>query len=358
MSQSLFRRRPIQLLLIAALLFVLSSAVPPAVIALLRPLDVGQSLTFSTRPNETMSLLAPIDGSQGIPAANRDRPECQGSTPLPASYACYVLTVPSRQVTALTTSESDTADAVQADAVIQVRFGEDVLTEMHDSVLLDARSTFPVGTPVSQMSISVPDLASGMASEPFVREGLQYFFPFPTARQSYPWFDMTAQEPLLLDYVGETEHHGVETFEFHHRLDDRHMDRTSSRAISMPAEVNGLLDHLADSAVGIPSYAVDRRVWVEPETGTIIDIRAEYHLFFAAGEEETTHRSFAPDPAYTIYHTVSEWDDATIAQQSAEASSVLTTLRSLQILAVLGKALALLAALWAVVLLLRERRSR
>ena len=362
MSQSLFRhlwrRRSIQLLLVAALLFVIGSAVPPVLISLMRPLAVGQSLTFTTLPNDTVSLMAPVDGSQGIPQPNRDRPECAGGGMPEVPYSCFVVTLPSHQTTALTTSEAADDSEVTVDAVMQVLFGETVATEMHDIVVLDARSTYPVSDPVSQMSISVPNLASGMATDYFVREGLQYFFPFPSSRQSYPWFDMTAQEALLLDYVRETERHGMETYEFHHRFPDLAMDRNSAHAITFSADVNATLDEMAAADFGIPRYAVDRRVWVEPESGTIVDSRTEIHLFFADDSAESTTRAFTPSPDYTIYHTVAEWDAATIAQQTEEAAAVLSTLRALQVFAVVLKTAALIAVLAGVVLLLRERRGR
>lgn len=364
MSQSLFRhlwrRRSIQLLLVAALLFVIGSAVPPALIGLMRPLAVGQSLTFTTVPTDTVSLLAPVDGSRGIPQPNRDRPECAGGGMPEVPYSCFVVTLPSHQHTALTTSEAgqDGEDGeVTVDAVRQVLFGETVATEIHDSVVLDARSTYPVSDPVSRMSISVPDLAGSTDLDPFVREGLQYFFPFPSSRQSYPWFDATTQEALLLDYVRETERHGVETYEFHHRFTDLAMDRNFAHAISLTAEVDTPLDGRAAADSTIPRYAVDRRVWVEPESGTIVDNRTEIHLFFADDSTESTTRAFTPSPDYTLYHTVAEWDAATIAQQKEEATAVSSTLRTLQVFAVALKAAALVAVLAGVVLLLRERRG-
>ncbi|MDO5512359.1 porin PorA family protein [Corynebacterium sp.] len=354
MTQSMFRRRPIQLLLLGALLFIVASAVPPAVISQLRPLSPGQSLSFSTKPAAGISIVAHIDGSQGLPTDNRDRPDCLSDTP---GYSCFVASADIRMVSAQTTSEGDDDGEVWADSVLQVLVDEDVVAELNDSLLLDARSTFPVADAVSRMSISVPALASGMSSDPFIREGLQYFFPFSTSRQSYPYFDSTTQYPLLLDYVRETKHHGVETYEFHHRFTNLSLDRESERAINFPVELNSHLDVLASSGVGVPRYAVDRTLWVEPESGTIIDIHENLHLFFAADEPQSTDRSFQPSPDYTIFHTISQWDDETIAQQTATAEDVLSTLRTLQVVAVVLKTLALLAVLGGVVLLFREHRS-
>lgn len=128
MSQSLFRhlwrRRSIQLLLVAALLFVIGSAVPPALISLMRPLAVGQSLTFTTLPNDTVSLMAPVDGSQGIPQPNRDRPECAGGGMPEVPYSCFVVTLPSHQTTALTTSEAADDSEVTVDASCRCSSGK------------------------------------------------------------------------------------------------------------------------------------------------------------------------------------------------------------------------------------------
>lgn len=366
MADTILRRTPIQLLLVGALLFLLASIVPPAVIGWMRPIDSGLSLNFATRPAPTMLITATSTGLGEIPEENVGRPECRLADPsapsAPSSradlpYSCLTAVRDTRQVTALTTSDAPKRGEVEVDALLQVRQQDTVLAEIDDSLRLDRRSTFPVSDPVSHLTVSIPHLGSGAVDEGFVREGLHYFFPFPTSRESYAWYDMAAREPLWLDYVGETRHNDVDTYEFHQSIPAIEMSHQSAVTIALrPEEQESLATH-ADSGLGTPYYAVERTVWVEPESGVIVDIRTEPHLYFAADATEAAERAFAPSRDYTIYHTLAEWDEETLAQQHDQATDVAGTLRALQVFAVLLKTLALILVGWAVVLLVRERRE-
>lgn len=342
MSESVFRRRPIQLLLLGALLFIIASAVPPVVISQMRPLEAGVSQTYSTRPNDTLSLLAPLSGTAGVPEPHRGRPECAAGEYPQAPYSCFVVDTTSHRTTDLETRKGPDTEELAVDARTQVTVDGDVLAELDDEVILDARSAFPVPDPVSRMALSLPEPVGEVQSDPFVREGLQYYFPFPTGRQSYPLFDPVSRRELLLDYVGETERNGIDTYEFHHRF----------VGLEVPRDLLG-----DTSGPGTPRLSVDRTVWVEPESGTIIDILVDTHLYFAADDRETGERAFSPSPDHTIFHTVSTWDEDTLARQADHAASDLSTLRFLQVMAVGLKGAALIVVIAAVVLLLRERRE-
>lgn len=361
MSQSFLRRTPIQLLLLGLLLFVIASTVPPLAIAQMRPLPSGLSADFVTRPAPTLLLTATPAGGGQLSPENLRRPECRTPDPALLPYSCLVETVETRQVTTLTTSDAPEKSDVSVDALLQVRGGpggEAVITEINDSVRLDRRSSYPVSDPVSHLTISVPALDQGMAGEGSVREGLQYFFPMPTSRESYAWFDLTAREPLWLDYVRETRHNGVDAYEFHQSVSGIDLSSHADTAVELRVEEQIELDRAADSGRGVPWYAVRRTVWVEPESGTIVDIHTEPHLYLAAGADEAEERAFAPDTDYTIYHTASSWDEETLAHERERAQGTVDTLRGLQIMAVLLKTLALILAVWGTVLLLLERRER
>lgn len=275
-SLSVFRRTPARLLLLAAVLFLLGSFVPPLAIGAMRPLPAGLHETFRTRP---------LDGTE----LHR---EMTVTTPEKVRRAAIAATTVTREFT----GPDDTLSG-----------------ESSETVLLDRGSRFPVRE----------------KDAPAPREGLRFFFPFPTERVSYPVYDPVPDRAFLIDYVSEGEHNGVEAFEFHHTDTFEVEDGTW--------------------------FHVERTMWVEPRSGTLLDVVESGHLFRAADRSEAEARATEPDPGHTLRHSSERWDDATLARQQDTATGVGGTLRLLQIFAVLMKALALVAALTAVALLLRDR---
>lgn len=363
MTESAFRRPPIRLLLLAAVTFLLGSLLPPLVIAQMKPLPDDLRESFTTRPADTVMLVPSALDSGTVPEENRDRPGCAGADFPEVDYSCLVVETTTHRDLTVGTAEAEESGEVNVRATDQLREGDAVLVEVRDFLRVDRRSTYPVADPVSRVEKSVADLAAGDATTtgPSVREGLQYFFPFPPERRSYARHDIIAGQPLLLDYVDELEHGGLETFEFHHTFtalplvepdDNRPRPEESEGGVPDPVQALGKL------GMGSPWYAVDRTVWVEPKSGTLVDSRERVHVYFAADRAEAEERAFDPSPEFTVLHTTSHWDDATLARQYDKAAGVVSTLRVLQILAVLLKAVALAAVIWAVVLLLRERRGR
>lgn len=362
LTESAFRRPPIRLLLFAAAAFLLGSLLPPLVIGQMKPLPEDLRESFASRPADTV-LLAPAALESGtVPEENRDRPGCGAGTFPEVDYSCLVVETTTHRDLQVGTAAAEESGEVEVRATTRLLEGETVLAEVRDSLRVDRRSTYPVADPVSRVETSVTGLAGDAASTgPFVREGLQYFFPFPPERRSYPRHDVIAGQPLLLDYVGEVQRGGLETFEFHHTFtalpladpDDNH-PRPAEPEDGGPDPVQAL-DRLG---MGSPWYAVDRTVWVEPKSGTLVDVEERTHIYFAADRSEAEERAFDPAPEFTVLHTTSAWDEGTLARQHDKAAGVVSSLRALQILAVVLKAAALAAVIWAVVLLLRERRGR
>ncbi|HHU67577.1 porin PorA family protein [Corynebacterium sp.] len=357
MPETFLRRTPIRLLLLGLLLFLVAGAVPPFVIGQMRPIDIGMSEVLRTRPAPTMVHGAPFaDGTP--PLENQDRPECRGVDPAELPTSCFMVIRDAQQTLTLTTSRAPKKSEVNVDVLTQVAIDGRIGAEIHDSLRLDRRSSYPVSDPVSHLVLSLPERGSGVTSEDFVREGLQYFFPMPTSRQSYAWYDTSVRRPLWLDFVGETEHNGLDTYEFHHTVTALDLNEATSPDLELREEEQGALEKIAGEGLGTPWYAVRRTVWVEPQSGTIVDVHVEPHLYFAPDTAEAEARAFDLSPGHTIYHTTLAWDDDTLARVHDRAQGSVVQLRVLQVFAVLTKALALVVALVGVVLLLRERRDR
>lgn len=347
MPEAFLRRTPIRMLLLAMLLFIVAGAVPPIVIGQMRPIGIGISEQFRTRPAPTVMYgTSSADGAP--PPENQDSPACRGDTPAALPNSCFMVIRDSQHTRTLTTSRAPDKSEVNVDVLTQVETDGGIEVEIDDSVRLDRRSGFPVSDPVSNLVLSLPEWDSGIASEGFVREGLQYFFPMPTSRQSYPWYDTTARRPLWLDFVREVEHNGLDTYEFHHTV----------TALDLNDVLSSTLEEMAVSGPDTPWYSVRRTVWVEPQSGTIVDVHAEPHLYLAPDTAAAEARAFDLSLDHTIYHTTLDWDDGTIDRAYERAQGAVVKLRVLQIFAVLTKTLALGVTLAGVVLLLRERRRR
>lgn len=360
----MFRRPPIRLLLLAVVAFLLGSLVPPLLIAQMKPLPTDLRENFSTRPEATV-LLAPEAAEDGtVPESNRDRPECRDATFPEVPYPCLVVETTSHRDLTLATGAAAESGEINVEATTRLlasESGDTLVAELRDSLRLDRRSTYPVSDPVSSLAMSVPGTTGDSSAAPFVREGLQYFFPFPPERRSYPRFDPIVERPLLLDYVGEVERGGLETFEFHHTFTGLALsdpDDNRPRPEAPGEDAPDPLGHLETLGMGSPRYAIERTVWVEPKSGTLVDTAEQIHLYFAADITQAEERAFDPSPEFTIFHTSSAWDDATRARQQEKATGVVSALRALQIMAVVLKTIALGAVAWAVVLLLRERRGQ
>lgn len=87
-------------------------------------------------------------------------------------------------------------------------------------------------------------------------DGLVNKFPFDTQQQDYPYWDGLTERAWTASYLEEQEVAGIDTYHFQVKISDE------------PAEVAPATDE-APATMGTYSNQVD--IWVEPETGAIID---------------------------------------------------------------------------------------
>ena len=354
----MFRRPPIRLLLLAMVTFLLGSLVPPLLIGQMKPLPTDLRQDYLSSPAETV-MLSPEAVAEGtVPEENRARTECREGTFPDVPYSCLVVETTTHRELTVSTSEAPERGELDVAATTTLYAAETPIAGINDSLRLDRSSTYPVSDPVSELAVTIPALDQATTTGPFVREGLQYFFPFPPERRSYPRYDTVAERPLLLDYVGEVERAGLETFEFHHTFTALPLTEPDDNR-PRPEEAEGsVFTTLEAWGLGSVWYAVDRTVWVEPKSGTLVDTQERIHLYFATDPAEAAARAFDPAPEFSILHTSAGWDSATVDRQHERAAGVSSRLRVLQVSAVLLKTVALATVIWAVVLLVRERRGR
>ena len=357
------------LLIGVAVALVAGHVAPPLIINLMKLQDTNVSSTYRAAPAEAQ-LLDVAAFRDGAPTpGNAGREECADGESAPLS--CFHVTGPAQ--VERTTATAPAEKYIEADVTthITVDVAGQTALEIEDELRISRDSNFPVPEPRAHTEVTSPALRIDAAGEPAVREGLQWFFPFTTERRSYLYFDVLAQEPTPIDYVGETEVSGLEAWEFSQTLDGTALPWPSEETFFGPAERfytpaertdRGFAD---DTAVALePYYAVDRTVFVEPETGTVLDVRETLHLYLATDDEDAADLIAATDgaahPLRTLLHTDADWDADTREQQADKARPDLAVLRGLQILAWVANAvaLALIAALVVHVVRVRGNRAR
>lgn len=162
------------------------------------------------------------------------------------------------------------------------------LITVDDHLQLIRHSAYPVLDKNSSLSVTV--LGKQEQHEHFTRNGLQYFFPFNTERRSYDFYDVFSGDAAPIDYVQQDG----DAYVYHQQRD--HVERT---------------------------------LWVEPKSGTILN--------------ERTHLQFRG------INTALEWDAATQEAARAQADRTKHILQALRIFSFVLKILAVILiglALW------------
>lgn len=367
------RRKLLTLLGVVVVLLLVGSLLPQFIIFFMRPLSTSLDEEFTTTPTDAIVL---------------------GKSH----------TITSK--THLQTSPSKKSKHARLTAQKQIQLDGQLALTLDDSIELIRRSGFPVADPTSTVSVTLPDNNTTISSDAFIREGLQYFFPSETERRSFDYFDPIAQRPAPLDFVDRDEHAGLRTYLFHQRLDPVNLVEAGVRARTQPEQVgetvtgdrrhrlaelpddqqkairslertlpadqlytaeerarNGLA---AAQLVPVhPYYSVDRKIWVEPKSGTIVDTVDSVLIVLAASDQDAAddanawHAGKSLNPSRTVLGTTLRWDDRTVESQRDNAAHQLQTLRFFQWISVVSNALVAITVIAMVVVRIRgQRKSR
>jgi hypothetical protein len=113
------------------------------------------------------------------------------------------------------------------------------------------------------------------------REGQVYKMPFNTQQTTYQWWDGTLGEPVDMEFVGEDQIDGLTVYQF-----ESSIPRTKVGEREVPGSVVGEDD---DTVMAETMYTNDKTLWVEPETGAVVD-RNEHTVTALAvdGEDRLT----------------------------------------------------------------------
>ncbi|PRQ11845.1 hypothetical protein C1Y63_04175 [Corynebacterium sp. 13CS0277] len=344
------------------------------------PLDAGG--TTSTAVATARLLQARAFATNTPLAEHAADPTCAGEA---MPMHCFVGEVPVqgvRHIAAVEPSNRDDITLRAGNVLLRTDIPEpDALVSASvDTVTLHRHAAFPVDEPTSTFHMTAPDLGLDDTTGGFVRDGLQYQFPFDTAPRSYPYFDTTAQASSPIDFVNEEKIHGRTVYHFHQDVGAVDMFTATSRALQRdgalseqdkavlagmrmrstmgrwytPEELAALGKDPEEPVVMTRYYAVSRDLRVEPHTGVIVNGQEQLHYFFASSPEEAeaTARAHFRDPAQptsadrTALVVTAAWDEETQARQFATADEGATRLAWLFRLKFFGLILGVVLVAW------------
>lgn len=117
---------------------------------------------------------------------------------------------------------------------------------------------------------AVPWSGSSQNGEPIEFEGQIIKFPFNTQKKSYEYWDATIKAPMTMEYEGTEKVEGtdgsIDTYRFFGSVPE-----TEFGVREVPRGIFGLEDTEAVEATR--TYANERTIWVEPETGVMVKIQ-------------------------------------------------------------------------------------
>ncbi|WP_082080521.1 DUF3068 domain-containing protein [Williamsia herbipolensis] len=153
-----------------------------------------------------------------------------------------------------------------------------------DRVSLNRRTARPLKSPTPAIIREATGTAKAAP-----RTGFQYNFPLGVARRSYPLYDTETQTSPDASYIDDQRSvDGVKLFHFRQVIsNDNLYERLGSVAsLTVPG---GAVGRPAERLVRLDLiYSVRRDLWVEPNTGQIVDEQQQIHRELVSGPSRVT----------------------------------------------------------------------
>ena len=383
MKRYLWPRSPLAWVVIAAVIFlVLGTVVPPLYNNQTRPLAFDQNIDTVTAPSAGVWMEAPEFIAGAKASGDSKDPQCQEKQAPMWCYLHHDLLTIERNTTTSEVAEDDAL--ANSDSLSRLLAGNTPLAQITEHSVLNRESTYPVAAPKDKWKFVLPALDTGMARTDFERDGINYFFPSGTEQRSYPFFDLATQSSTAVDFTTTEKLDGIPTYSFHHDIQpisladmrksitaevdtgtgDKQLAAEDFR-ISGPAkrfydaESRELLGLDATDRVTVePFYTIGRDISVEPTTGTMVDLRENIKIFFAADEKQAGTMVANDDTEdRSILAADLRWSDETRAERLNEVRPVIRTIRALMVVGWAGKAIGVGLLLCAAYMYMRRHRE-
>ena len=131
--------------------------------------------------------------------------------------------------------------------------------------------------------------------EPIEHEGIVAIFPIPTEKQTYKFWDSGLKAATPIKYTGTDEVEGVDVYTF-----ENSTEPTKVNAREVPLNLLGLDG--TENVMADEMYSVQRKLWVEPNTGVVIK----------RSEKVLSTLDYDGAPRLTLTDVDTQFDDKTV----------------------------------------------
>ncbi|KZM70254.1 hypothetical protein AWN90_06840 [Nocardia terpenica] len=212
-------------------------------------------------------------------------------------------------------SDRDRVTLVESTRVLRTdRQGSTALVTARAEAMTVSRTSSEPVDPPAQIALDY-----GKPADTVPHKGFELHFPFGTQRHSYLYFDTTARRDIPLDYIDDDRvESGLRLYHFRQRIGplNLHADQPDMAA-TMPASAWGLP---GDAPTTFDLYYSNTRdIWVEPDSGVIVEQREHLRRFLARQVDDPL--------AVTSLELSTHFDDQSLADSINTAKQARTLIR-------------------------------
>ena len=321
MKRYLWPRSPLAWVVIAAVIFlVLGTVVPPLYNNQTRPLAFDQNINTVTAPSAGVWMDAPAFIAGAKATGDSKNPQCQEKKAPIWCYLHHDLLTIERNTTTAEVAEDDAL--AHSDSLSRLLAGETPLAQITEHSVLNRESEKLDGIPTYSFHhdiqpISLADMRRNITTEA-VDSG--------SGEKQLAAKDFRISGPAKRFY-----------------------DEDSRKLLGLDP---------TDRVTVEPFYTVGRDISVEPTTGTIVDLRENIKIFFAADEQQAGTMVANNDTEdRSIFAADMRWSDDTRAERLDEVRPVIRTIRALMVVGWAGKAIGVGVLLCAAYMYMRRHRE-
>ncbi|MFW0783005.1 DUF3068 domain-containing protein [Gordonia sp. CPCC 206044] len=268
-------------------------------------------------------------------------------------------------------AEGNETEPPMAAADTERKCDDGLLTANIDRVSVNRKSSVPNGTVSSLQLEAAPEGVNpkDVSVDLPNRRGFQYKFGFDVKKRSYLYYDTNTRQDIEVKFVGEKTIDGIKTYEFAgdvpetdvSSLPNAQGEAALGTMLTMPASWWGISGRgvRANDKITMHRYATaTRHVWVEPQTGTIVDGLEDQHQYFRSPDQSQDTPAPVRDFQMDVLKGRFKWSDETVSNQAGKADHYVGLLKmgSFWLPLILGIVGVLLLALWGL-LFWRSRRG-
>jgi len=186
-----------------------------------------------------------------------------------------------------------------------------LLSAIIDRVTINRKTGQPIDDDPNGSIATTVDSKGNSVPDPVQHTGLQYRFPIGTEKTTYPYFDINARKSFDMKFVEETEINDLKVYHFRQQVPPTDLSKVTSaptNRLTFPAAKWGVQGE-GDVTMN-RYYSNTRDVWVEPQTGTVVNGSEQLHQYYARSADK---------PEVTAINTTLTFDPDTVRSQADEA---------------------------------------